>query len=183
MSMFPASRGLRLLADSWLSECGWASRPQHSSIARANRLGRPVSRDSDVGSLRPARARRVSCRLMPSRCSGVDVGIGAAAYVEVFGALYHWNVQGLASIGSNAPDASATTWAPPRRKRSGRTLPSFKPASKHEPAERMTRRAPAEQTMELPARIATAAWPPGLFCAKKLPNAQRQLGRKGNSFW
>ena len=135
------------------------------------------------GSLCQAHAKQVRCRLMPSRCSGVDVGIGAAAYVEVFGALYHWNVQGLASIGSNAPDASATTWAPPRRKRSGRTLPSFKPASKHEPAERMTRRAPAEQTMELPARIATAAWPPGLFCAKKLPNAQRQLGRKGNSFW
>ena len=58
MSIFPASRDSRLLADRWLSGCGWASRPQQSSIARANRLGRPVSRDLD-----PA----VSARLMPSR--------------------------------------------------------------------------------------------------------------------
>ena len=54
----PASRDSRLLADRWLSGCGWASRPQQSSIARANRLGGPVSRDLD-----PA----VSARLMPSR--------------------------------------------------------------------------------------------------------------------
>jgi len=135
------------------------------------------------GSLRPAHAKQVRCRLVPSSCSGVDVGIGAAAYVEVFGALYHLECPRVGLDRFQRKDASATTRAPPRRKPSGRTLPSFKPASKHEPAERMTRRAPAEQTMELPARIATAAWPPGRFCAKKLPNAQRQLGRKGNSFW
>jgi len=37
--------GSRPLADSWLSGCGWASRPQQGSIARTNRFGRPVSRD------------------------------------------------------------------------------------------------------------------------------------------
>ena len=33
------------LADSWLSGCGWASRPQLSSSPCAHRLGRAVSRD------------------------------------------------------------------------------------------------------------------------------------------
>jgi len=32
----------------------------------------------------PAHAKQVRCRLMPSSCFGVDVGIGAAAYVEAF---------------------------------------------------------------------------------------------------
>jgi len=36
---------LGLLADSWLSGCGWTSRPQLSSIPCAHRLGRAVSRD------------------------------------------------------------------------------------------------------------------------------------------
>ena len=41
-----AARGSGSLADSWVPGCGWASRPQQSSIAWTNGFERPVSRDS-----------------------------------------------------------------------------------------------------------------------------------------
>jgi len=47
MPVFLHSRGPGSPADSWVSGCGWASRPQQSSIAWTNGFERPVSRNSN----------------------------------------------------------------------------------------------------------------------------------------
>jgi len=75
--------------------------------------------------------------------------------LKFFGAPYHLECPKVGLDRSQRRDASAPTRAPPWRMPSGRTLPSSDPESRHEPAEKMSRRAPAEQTMEL--RIAERA--------------------------